>query len=157
MTSIDVVSKTQTIQVDHVTQLLSVKEQRLIVDPVTNELVVVPAGQTIVVGNPTPSINVVGSGPIGPAGISSTPENPSQAAFHLAATLPKKTITYSDGLPDVIEYLDDDDVVIYSAQFTYSSRLPVLVALERLSDNQVFEKTITYSTGLPISVEWTSA
>jgi hypothetical protein len=151
---VEVVSTTQVLTVEAKEQTINISEQRLIVDPATQQATVLSTVSEISVAHAPASVGVINAGPPGPPGFSIAPSNEAQAAFFEANGLTKKDVTYVDGLPTTIEYFDELDVLTYTSTLVYSSGLPSVVSLERQSDNQVFTKTVTYVGGLPISVEW---
>jgi hypothetical protein len=151
--TIDVFSRTQIIEVDPTAQIVFAENQELVIDPSTQEVDVVSVLYAINVLSAPASVSVINAGPQGPPGASNIPSNLAQAAFQKAESLGNKEIGYTSGLPSIIRYLDGLTLV-YESAITYSSGLPVLIQLTRLSDNQVFEKEITYTNSLPVSVEW---
>lgn len=153
MSSVEVISGTQAISVETITQTITVPVQEIVVNTLTQETTVLSTPISIDLVQAAPSVSVTNNGPQGPRGYSSVPTNPAQAAFYEANGLEEKHIDYLDGLPSAVQYYENG-VLIYESSITYVGGLPTLISLVRELDSQIFEKEITYLDGLPVSVEW---
>ncbi len=152
MSNIEVLSRTQHVEVEALTQVVEVVQQHIIADPVTFNTEVVTNLIKINVRQAPKAVSVINAGPPGPPGPSSLSSDPAVRAFQEAEKLPFRTVDYIDGLPSTVQYVENPGDQLYEAVITYVNDLPTLVTLTRLSDSAVFTKTITYFDGLVVSI-----